>query len=119
MNEQYADLMTKNLNYNKLKFFINALNMSFDDFAMGAISNDGPAFWDFINLPEDEYDRYIEKLLAEKMSKKDKEWLIDAIDSIDKQCLWANVVDPILDELDSMSPSQIKCLWSDPKDQFG
>ena len=50
MNEQYADLMTKNLNYDKLKFFINALNMSFDDFVMGAISSDGPEFWDLINL---------------------------------------------------------------------
>ena len=49
-NEQYADLMTKNLNYDKLKFFINVLNMSFDDFAMGTISSDGPDFWDLLRF---------------------------------------------------------------------
>ena len=118
-NEQYADLMTKNLNYDKLKFFINALNMSFNDFAMGAISENGPEFWDIINQPEKEYDRNIEKLLAEKMSKSDREWLIDAIDSIDKQRLITNVLDPILEELDPLSPWQLKQLLSNPKDEFG
>ena len=113
--------MTKNLNYDKLKFFINALNISFDDFsiAMGELSVDGPEFWDLINLPENEYDRYIEKLLAEKMSKKDREWLIDTIDSIDKQRLITNVFDPLLDELDSLSPLQFKRLLNDPKDEYG
>ena len=93
--------------------------MSFDDFVMGTISKDGPEFWDLINLPEEEYNRYIEKLLAEKMSKKDRERLIDTIDSIDKQCLVTNILDPILDEMDSITPSQMKQLWSDLKDEFG
>ena len=96
--------------------------MSFDDFAMGAISSNGPEFWDLINLPENEYDRYIEKLLAEKQSKEDKQWLIDAIDSIDKQHLWTNLIDPIFEQLESISPvhkgKDLK-LWSDPKDLFG
>ena len=69
------------------------------------------------------YIRYIEKLLAQKQSKKDKEWLINAIDSIDKQCLWTNEIDPILEELESISPLHKKgkdpLLWSDPKDEFG
>ena len=121
--------MTKNLNYDKLKFFMNALNMSFDDFAMGAISGDGPEFWDLIKMPEDDYIRYIQKLLAEEKDKKHKKWLIDAIDSIDKQHFWTNEVDPLLEILypeGDQEPFQPlhrkgkdKLLWSDPKDEFG
>ena len=122
-NEQYADIMTKNLNYDKLKFFMNAMNMSFDDFAMGAISGNRPEFWDLIKMPENDYDRCINKLLTEEKDKKQKQWLIDAIESIDKQCLWSNDIEPLLEEIlqeEKDSPDNKKDkLWSDPKDEFG
>ena len=101
---------------------MNAMNMSFDDFAMGAISGDRPEFWDLIKMPENDYDRDINKLLTEEKDKKQKQWLIDAIESIDKQCLWSNDIEPlpeeILQEKDSPDNKKDK-LWSDPKDEFG
>ena len=61
-NEQLADLMTKNLSFDKLKFFRNALGITSDDITNVNYTRTLLPYWVLVKMPLKKFNKYIDQI---------------------------------------------------------
>ena len=95
MNKQLADLMTKNLSFDKLKFFRNALGITFDDITNVNYTRTLLPYWVLVKTPLKKFNKYVDQ----NQDIMDEEH----VDTIMKQCGISQVLDGMESNTDSMA----------------
>ena len=87
--------MTKNLSFNKLKFFRNALGITFDDITNVNYTRTPLPYWVLVKMPLKKFNKYVEQ----NQDIMDEEY----VDTIMKQCGISRVLDGMESDTDSMA----------------
>ena len=107
MNEQLADLMTKNLSFDKLKFFRNALGITFDEITNVNYTRTLLPYWVLVKMPLKKFNKYVDQ----NQDIMDEEY----VETIMKQCGISRVLDGMESDTDSMASYTLEEYIQDKK----